>query len=463
MKGKKTLGGFISLVIILIGAYFIGGEELLNELLYQAADIDVVAPEFDISNIDDELEFGETFNLDLITCSDNEDEECEFTAEFENEPYTLGSHTLILSARDEAGNLETISINYTVVDTTKPVIDISSLLNTVQLNDDYTFNTTCTDNYDESCVVVVGSFDTSVEGDFTVILTATDSNGNTESIEWVYTVIVGLDTTMYTPDGYYDGIDGLTGQDLIDALNLIITDHVEYPYTSTATDVWDILREADEDPNNPDNIIMFYTGVSHPKDCQDTTYPPSFCEADLYGELKLTEWNREHIWSKSRGDFSDDGTAAHNDTHHLVAAERTMNSTKNNRYFEDCHDGDDTNIVDRGYGNYTCNGWEFEPRDEVKGDVARMLFYMAVRYEGDPVFDDGFDLVLANDPDDDKSLKLPIYGDIDDLLRWHLEDPVSQWEIDRNEVIYSYQGNRNPFIEHPELVELIWGSPEDYE
>ena len=140
------------------------------------------------------------------------------------------------------------------------------------------------------------------------------------------------------------------------------------------------------------------------------------------------------------------------DAHHLVAAERTMNSTKNNRFYEDCGDGDDTNIEERAYDNVTCNEWEFEPRDEVKGDVARMIFYMAVRYEGDPL-----DLEVIDDPDEDSSLKLPVYGDLDDLLRWHREDPVSQEEVERNEVIYIYQENRNPFIDNPAYVSDIWG------
>ncbi|MCF7925574.1 MAG: endonuclease, partial [Candidatus Izimaplasma sp.] len=117
-------------------------------------------------------------------------------------------------------------------------------------------------------------------------------------------------------------------------------------------------------------------------------------------------------------------------------------------------------IEDRGYGNYTCNDWEFEPRDEVKGDVARMIFYMAVRYEGE--IGDMVDLEVVNDPDASKSSKLPVYGDIDDLLRWHIEDPVSEKEILRNQIIYQYQGNRNPFIDMPELIQLIWGDPEDY-
>ncbi len=309
-------------------------------------------------------------------------------------------------------------------------------------------------------VVYNNDVDTSAVGTQTLTLTAVDTAGNEATIVFEVTIYEGIDTTIYIPDGYYDGIDSLEGEILKAALNDIITGHTEYPYTSTATDVWDILRDADEDPDNSDNVIMFYSGFSWPKDCQDTVTPPDYCEMEIDGEMKQVEWNREHIWSKSRGPFDEDSYIAHNDAHHLVAAERRMNSTKNNRHFEDCHDGDDENVVDRGYGNYTCNDWEFEPRDDVKGDVARMIFYMAVRYEGEG--DDMVDLEIVDDPDSTKSSKLPIYGDIDDLLRWHEEDPVSQWEIERNETIYQYQGNRNPFIDLPELVELIWGRSEDY-
>ena len=262
----------------------------------------------------------------------------------------------------------------------------------------------------------------------------------------------------YIPLGYYDSIDGLTGDELKTELNNIIIGHTEFPYTSTATDVWDILREADEDPDNPDNIIGIYTGLSIPKDCQDTTYPPDFCEMEAYEETKTVEWNREHVWSKSRGGFTDEADrGAYTDAHHLVAAERVMNSIKNNRFYEDCHDGDDINVVDRGYSNYTCNTWEFEPRNDVKGDIARMIFYMAVRYD-----DEELDLEVVNDPDEDRYSYLPVYGDIDDLLRWHNEDPVSIEEIERNQIIYSYQGNRNPFIDMPELVEDVFGTPDDY-
>lgn len=370
-----------------------------------------------------------------------------------------------------------------VPDTAKPIIDTDDLKTNVQLNGEFDSSVvTCTDNRDDNCSVTVeGMIDTSKVGDQTITFTATDAAGNTSSVQITITIYEGIDTTIYVPDGYYDSIDGLTGEALKNALNDIITGHTEFPYTDTTTDVWDLLRMGDEDPNNSDNVIMFYSGFSWPKECQDTVTEnlPDYCFVDSNRDNEYTEWNREHIWSKSHGDFEDEdgyefkledggyALGAHTDAHHLVAAERSMNSTKNNRFFDDCHDGiNDENLEDRGYGNYTCGDWYFEPRDEVKGDVARMLFYMATRYEGEN--GDFVDLELTTDlyKYEDiavaiKNSKLPYYENLEVLLRWHLEDPVDEWEIERNEAIYQFQGNRNPFIDHPELVALIWGTPEN--
>ena len=292
-----------------------------------------------------------------------------------------------------------------------------------------------------------------------------------------------LDTTIYIPDGYYNGIDGLTGETLKNTLNDIISNHTEYPYTDKDLDdmdVWKMVRAGDEDPDNSDNVLLFYSDFSWAKDCQDTNTSllPDHCFVNSDRDEEYTEWNREHIWSKSHGEFDDeDGYAfedsfggyplgAHTDAHHLVAAERSMNSIKNNRFFDDCHDGiDDDNLVDRGAGNYTCGEWYFEPRDEVKGDVARMLFYMATRYEGEE--GDFVDLELTTNlylyEDTETSIsssKLPYYENLEVLLRWHILDPVDEWELERNETIYQFQGNRNPFIDLPDLVEEIWGTPE---
>lgn len=375
-----------------------------------------------------------------------------------------------------------------VVDTTGPVIDISTLRTSVTVDGTYdTSGVTCTDDVDEQCeIVVVSTVDTATLGDQTVTITATDAAGNTTTETITVSVIEGIDTTMYVPLGYYDDAEGLTGETLKNTLNDIITNHTEYPYTDDDTDVWDILRAADEDPDNPDNVILFYSGYSWPKECQDTLTAnlPDYCFENNDREADYTEWNREHIWSKSHGDFEDEdgyefkierggyALGAHTDAHHLVAAERAMNSTKNNRFFDDCHDGiNDDNLVDRDFGNYTCGEWYFEPRDEVKGDVARMLFYMAVRYEGEQ--GDYVDLELTTSLYlyEDSAIgiadsKAPYYENLEVLLRWHSEDPVSEWEIERNETVYGFQGNRNPFIDHPEYAELVFGTasnPTQYE
>jgi len=377
-------------------------------------------------------------------------------------------------------------LGFIIKDTEKPAVDVSSIRTTVTV--DGIFNTSdvsCKDNRDLECEVeVIGSINTSTLGEQTISFSATDIAGNTSVIEVTVTVIEGLDTTMYVPLGYYNGTEGLSGEALKDVLNDIITGHTEFSYTDKDLDdmdVWKMLRQADEDPENTDNIILFYSGYSWPKECQDTNTDllPDHCFVNNDRNEDYTEWNREHIWSKSHGDFEDEdeyafedsfggyALGAHTDGHHLVAAERRMNSTKNNRFFDDCHDGvNDDDVNDVEYGNFTCGEWYFEPRDEVKGDVARMLFYMATRYEGEE--GDFVDLELTSDFRSLEDLeihirnsKIPYYGDLEVLLRWHLEDPVDEWEIERNEAIFQLQGNRNPFIDHPELVELVWGTPED--
>lgn len=354
-----------------------------------------------------------------------------------------------------------------------PVINVEQLPRQYLLNREFDYSLIdCEDNYDDSCEVeIIGNFDTEILGVQSITLTATDNSGNHVEIVYQIEIVENVDGSMFIPLGYYDSVEGLEGEALKSALNDIITDHTEYIYTAKNDidlDVWELLKITDEDPANENNLLMFYSGFSMPKECQDgsSIYPEScYLESDVEGvPLK---WNREHVWSKSRGDFEiKEGTTsvlalgAHTDLHHLVPEESSMNSIKNNRMFEDCNDGDDNNIEARSYGNYTCNIWSFEPRDEVKGDVARMLFYMAVRYEGEE--GDMVDLELVNDPIEDKDSKLAEYGDLDDLLRWHLDDPVSEREIYRNQTIYSYQNNRNPFIDMPELVELIWGDSDDY-
>lgn len=240
------------------------------------------------------------------------------------------------------------------------------------------------------------------------------------------------------PDGYYDGTEGLSGEALKEVLHNIIKDHKVYQYTNDTTDVWDILKETDRDPDNEDNVILLYTGWS----------------VDAAQEWNSGNgWSREHVWSKSHGDFGED-PAAGTDVHHLRPSDPTVNTAKNNRWFAE---SDEEYIDDDGAtGCFYGPEWTWEPRPEEKGDVARMIFYMAVRYEGD--FNNP-DLELIDYLPENNNTPEPVYAKLSDLISWHNSgDDVSDWERNRNNIIYyDYQNNRNPFIDHPEWVDYIWG------
>ena len=233
------------------------------------------------------------------------------------------------------------------------------------------------------------------------------------------------------PNGYYNFAENKSEQALRLALHNIIDDHTDYPYSSGSTDTWDILKVADADPNNTNNVILIYTRES------------------VNGPQEYDGWNREHVWAKSRGDFGTSRPMG-TDVHNLRASNINVNSTRSNYSFDDCT----TNSCNQIYGNsYSNSALVFEPRDEDKGDVARIIFYMVVRYEGDSGEEDleMTEGILST------SSKLPLHGVRSTLLEWHELDPVDDFERNRNDVIYSYQGNRNPFIDHPELVDYIWG------
>lgn len=230
------------------------------------------------------------------------------------------------------------------------------------------------------------------------------------------------------PDDYYDEAMGLTGDELKTALHNIIKDHEEYSYN----DLRDfILKDSDEDPGNSNNVILIHSGISRSK--------------NKFGG-NIGDWNREHVWAKSHGDFGTTPPAG-SDAHHIRPADVQVNSIRSNLDFDN-----------GGSSVSNCPGCKvdgdsFETRDGAKGDVARMIFYMAVRYEGgggEP------DLEVVDEVD---TYPDPKHGRLSTLMAWHTQDPVDDFEMNRNEVIYGYQENRNPFIDHPEFVEDIWGDP----
>lgn len=264
------------------------------------------------------------------------------------------------------------------------------------------------------------SFET---GDVNVTLSALFSYNNVTYTKIFYVTVLA-EAPSY--DVYYQGAEGLDGSQLKSFLHNLIDDHTMFPYTS----LWTYLSETDKDPNNPNNVILFYTGMS--------------ISNDEHGGL-VDEWNREHVWAKSHGDFGNI-TGPGSDLHHIRPTDVSVNSARS------ALDFDEGGTVVYNGSIPTSNlkdGDSFEPRDEVKGDVARMIFYMAVRYEGD----DGFPDLELNDSVNNSG---PYMGRLSILLKWHQEDPPDAFEMNRNEVIYLLQGNRNPFIDYPEFAELLF-------
>ncbi len=265
------------------------------------------------------------------------------------------------------------------------------------------------------------------------------------------------------PAGYYNTIDSTNGTTLRATLHDVIDDHTRFPYTASTTDTWDIINLADEDPNNINNIIDIYKNASYTK---------------IAGGVGA--YNREHSWPKSYG-FPDDGTdvSPYTDCHHLFASDASYNSARSNLPFRWCDASCTEQTTDfndgRGGGSGVFPGnsnWQsgsftqgtWETWNGRKGDVARAIFYMDIRYEGgvhsvtgftEPnlIVTDNETLIDASNTGSNQSVAY--MGMLSVLLQWHAQDPPDSREMWRNEVVFSFQGNRNPFIDHPEWVECL--------
>ena len=232
-------------------------------------------------------------------------------------------------------------------------------------------------------------------------------------------------------ESYYDSLSGITEKNaFISALSSLIvsTRTVDLQYHSYSSGNYSytgtVIADADEDPTNHDNVICIYTGASYPKNTANSN------------------WNIEHIWPQSHnvtGERKDD-------IHHLRACNMSANSARGNADFCDLESGNSYGSNKNGYDDVTLvNGAKCDPRDSVKGDIARMLFYMDMMYP---------ELELVSDmPTSGKYL-----ANIDCLKKWHEQDPVDDMERRRNDVVEYYQGNRNPFIDHPEYANIVFGT-----
>lgn len=227
---------------------------------------------------------------------------------------------------------------------------------------------------------------------------------------------------------YYAPAAGLTGFALQTALHNIIDDHVVIDYNT----VDDVMRVIDEAANDSSAVRLLYSNANLPK--------------------TSTSWNREHVWPRSDG-VGDEG-ADYSDIHHLFPCKDTVNSLRSNLVFDESANLDSDPFAPESFKD----GDSWEPHDRDKGVVARALLYMMVRYDGGDVLTS--DLMLS-----DSTGATGTHGVLSTLLAWHKAHPPTDYERNRNNLIYSGvsisgitrgQGNRNPFIDFPQFADALF-------
>jgi len=231
---------------------------------------------------------------------------------------------------------------------------------------------------------------------------------------------------------YYDSLNGLSDENLRNALQNIIA-NPNLVRAQTYNDLIALLSEADQNPENSNQVWLVYLEKGRAK-----------LDFQISSDNANT-WNREHTWPRSRGGFNsieadetidgpnvfwssnaDSTRHANSDAHAIRAVDGPENSSRGNQF----------------YGEYNGPAGTL---GKFKGDVARGIFYLDVRYNG---------LEVVNGYPDGEVGK---FGDLATLLDWHRNDPVDDFEMNRNNVVYKWQNNRNPFIDNPEMVEYFWG------
>lgn len=241
------------------------------------------------------------------------------------------------------------------------------------------------------------------------------------------------------PTGYYNSASGLTGTNLQQALHDIIDNHTVVSYNS----LWTWFKQTDKKSNG--KVWDMYSDIPGGIPPYEYTFVTNQCgnynsEADCY--------NREHSWPSS---WFNDMSPMVSDIFHLFPTDGYVNSMRGNYPFGEVGTASWTSMNGSRRGNCISPGYTgtvFEPRDEYKGDFARAYFYMSTRYYNE-------DSNWPGSPMADGSQLLPWAQTA--MLLWHLQDPVSQKEINRNDSIYkNIQHNRNPFIDHPEYAGMIW-------
>jgi endonuclease I len=265
------------------------------------------------------------------------------------------------------------------------------------------------------------------------------------------------------PPNYYASVNASNATTLRATLHAVIDDHTRVPYTASATDTWDVLALASENPTNTTRIL------------------------DVYGNASLLKqtggnsvYNREHTWPNSYG-FPVDGGCnyPYTDCHMLFLSDIFYNSERGNAPFRAASNGTEyTTVANAGLGggsgvypgnsnwsNGSTSSGSWETWIGRRGDVARAILYADLRYEGgthagtgcaepDLIVTDTQSLIANSSSSNNTSVAYMGIRSV--LLQWHQQDPPDAWEMRRNDVVFGFQGNRNPFIDHPEWVNCLY-------
>lgn len=294
-------------------------------------------------------------------------------------------------------------LNYVLEDMTAPVI-VGAKDITFYIGDELDLESgiAATDNSGNVTLTIDASnLDLTKKGTYFVYYIAKDAAQNETIVTIQVTVVEKSSTNPGELLAYYNTAAGKTGQDLLLSLRSIISKSGSIGYSSTSY----VLEDSDESLTNPGMLYLIY----------DSRLTKNVWDG-------ASSWNKEHVWPQSKL-----GNASKSDLHNLRASTVSVNSQRGNLAFRD------------GSGGYKTISGGFYPGDDHKGDVARIILYMHVRWN--------------------LSITSGTIGDLNMFLRWHQEDPVNDFERSRNQITFeSQQGNRNPFIDHPEFAQMIWSN-----
>jgi endonuclease I len=340
------------------------------------------------------------------------------------------SFTYTICDDDETPNCSTATITINVMDEGSPLAEddrvvintgttefvIDNLLDNDDLTDD-AYLKSVDDSLTSGSVVlnedgtVTYIPSSGFEGDDTFTYSLCDDDAEQTCVVGTVTISVVESISFNFPDhleDYYKDVAFSRDPALLhDILSTYTT--TEHANRLEYTDRHDYLYDADADLDDPNMVVLIYTGEIRPDDEYQV------------GELSAGEtYNTEHIYPQSKLSTEE----AKNDMHHMRVADVNINGERSNNPFTE------------GSGDYELiDGNKWYPGDDWRGDVARMVMYVNIRYGED------FETV----------------GNLEMFLKWNIEDPVSEFEMQRNDVIETAQGNRNPFIDNPYLATLIWG------